>query len=85
MQDALIDRKAEEMQRYADHNEIGNFFVYIKAVYVLRTKGTAPLFSSNRPTSPTEKFEILKSRLEHFRTARPQSDASIDLLPPAET
>ncbi|BHF75979.1 hypothetical protein SprV_0501907700 [Sparganum proliferum] len=73
------------MRRYADHNEMGNFFAYIKAVYVLRTKVTAPLFSSDRQTSPTEKLEILERRLQHFRTARPQSDASIDLLPPVET
>ncbi|VDL99521.1 unnamed protein product [Schistocephalus solidus] len=67
MQDAWMIRKAEEIQGYADHNEMKNFFKAIKAIYDPRKKGTAPLLSSDGTTLLTEKSQILKRWAEHFR------------------
>ncbi|BHF70339.1 hypothetical protein SprV_0301338900 [Sparganum proliferum] len=89
MQDARTDRKAEEIQGYADRNEWKNFFAAIKAVYGAPTKGTAPLLSAEGSTLLTEKTQILQRWAEHFRGVlnRPSaiSDAAIDRLPQVET
>uniref|UniRef100_A0A183THD9 Uncharacterized protein n=1 Tax=Schistocephalus solidus TaxID=70667 RepID=A0A183THD9_SCHSO len=60
MQDAWMIRKAEEIQGYADRNEMKNFFKAIKAIYGPCIKGTAPLISSDGTTLLTEKSQILK-------------------------
>ncbi|VDM00944.1 unnamed protein product [Schistocephalus solidus] len=67
IQDAWMVRKAEEIQEYADRNEIKNLFKAIKAIYGPRIKGTAPLLSSAGTTLLTEKSQILKRWAEHFR------------------
>nr|VZI08056.1 unnamed protein product [Spirometra erinaceieuropaei] len=66
MQDAWTARKAEEIQGYADRNELKNFFSAIKAVYSPPTKGTAPLLSVYGNTLLTEKTQILQRWAEHF-------------------
>ncbi|VDM05597.1 unnamed protein product [Schistocephalus solidus] len=82
MQDAWMIRKAEEIQGYADRNEMKNFFKAIKAIYGPCIKGTAPLLSSDGTTLLTEKSQILKRWAEHFRNV---SDAAIDRLPQVDT
>uniref|UniRef100_A0A183TJ57 Uncharacterized protein n=1 Tax=Schistocephalus solidus TaxID=70667 RepID=A0A183TJ57_SCHSO len=47
MQDAWMIRKAEEIQGYADRNEMKNFFKAIKVSYGPCFKGTAPLLNSD--------------------------------------
>ncbi|VDM04202.1 unnamed protein product [Schistocephalus solidus] len=47
MQDAWMIRKAEEIQGYADRNEMKNFFKAIKAIYGPRMKGTASLHNTS--------------------------------------
>ncbi|VDM04313.1 unnamed protein product [Schistocephalus solidus] len=65
MHDAWMVRMAEEIQGYADRNEIKNF---IKAIYGPCIKGTAPLLSSDGTTLLTEKSQIWKRWAEHFRS-----------------
>ncbi|VDL92010.1 unnamed protein product [Schistocephalus solidus] len=85
MQDAWIIRKAEEIQGYADRNEMKNLFKTIKAIYGPCIKGTVPLLSSDGTTLLTEKSHILKRWAEHFRSVLNCSsaiyDVAIDRLP----
>ncbi|VDL94700.1 unnamed protein product [Schistocephalus solidus] len=89
MQDAWMIRKAEDIQRYADRNEMKNFFKAIKAIYGPCTKGTAPLLSSDGTTLLTEKSQILKRCAEHFLSVLNCSSAisyaAIDRLPQVDT
>ncbi|VDL90299.1 unnamed protein product [Schistocephalus solidus] len=84
MQDAWMIRKAEEIQGYADRNEMKNFFKAMKAIYGPCIKGTAPLISSHTTTLLTKKSQILKRWAEHFRNvlnfSSAISDAVIDRL-----
>ncbi|VDL92059.1 unnamed protein product [Schistocephalus solidus] len=79
---------AEEIQGYADRNEMKNFFKAIQAIYGPCIKGTAPLLSSEGTTLLTEKSQILKRWAEHFRSvlncSSAISDAAIDRLPQAD-
>ncbi|VDL94054.1 unnamed protein product [Schistocephalus solidus] len=85
MQDAWIIRKAEEIQGYADRNEMKNFLKAIKAIFSPCIKGTAPLLSSECTTLLTEKSQILKRWDEDFRSVLNYSSAiyysAIDRLP----
>ncbi|VDL95423.1 unnamed protein product [Schistocephalus solidus] len=89
MQDAWGIRKAEEIQGYADRNEMKNFFKAIKAIYGPCIKGSAPLLSSDGTTLLTEKSQILKRWAEHFRNvlngSSSISDAAIVRLPQVDT
>nr|VZH95499.1 unnamed protein product [Spirometra erinaceieuropaei] len=89
MQEALMARKAEKTQGYANRKEWRNFLVTIKAVYSPTAKGTAPLPSANGSTQLTEQTKILHRWTEHFRGVlnRPSiiSDAAITHLPQVET
>ncbi|VDM05301.1 unnamed protein product, partial [Schistocephalus solidus] len=81
MQDTWMIRKAEEIQGYADHNEMKSVF---KAI-----KGTAPLLSSDSTTLLTENSQILKRLAKHFRSVLNFSSAisvaAIDRLPQVDT
>ncbi|BHF60712.1 hypothetical protein SprV_0100367800 [Sparganum proliferum] len=59
VQDAWMARKAEEILRYADHNEWVNSST-MKAVYGPPYKATAPLLSADESTLLTEKTQILQ-------------------------
>ncbi|VDM05690.1 unnamed protein product [Schistocephalus solidus] len=89
MQDAWMVCKAEEIQRYAECNEMKNFFKAIKAIYGPCIKGTAPLLGSDGTKLLTEKSQILKRWAEHFRSAlncsSAISDAVMDRLPQVYT
>ncbi|VDL88733.1 unnamed protein product [Schistocephalus solidus] len=84
MQDALMIRKSEEIQGYADRNEMKNFFEAIKAIYGPFIKGTASLLSSDGTTLLTKKSQILKRWAEHFgrvlTCSSAISDADIDRI-----
>ncbi|VDL97984.1 unnamed protein product [Schistocephalus solidus] len=86
MHDTWMILKAEEIQGYAYHNEMKNFF---KAIYGPWIKGTAPLLSSDGTTLLTEKSQILKCWAEHFRSvlncSSAISDAATDRLPQVHT
>ncbi|VDL95045.1 unnamed protein product [Schistocephalus solidus] len=86
MQDAWMIRKAEGIQGYVDRNEMKHFF---KAIYNPCIKGTAPLLSCDGTTLLTEKSQILKHWVEHFRSllncSSAISDAVIDRLPQVDT
>ncbi|VDL85261.1 unnamed protein product [Schistocephalus solidus] len=88
-QGAWVIRKAEEIQGYADRNEMKNLFKAIKAINGPRIKGTAPLLSSDRKTLLKEISQILKRWAEHFRSvptcSSAISDAAIDQLHQVET
>ncbi|VDM03028.1 unnamed protein product [Schistocephalus solidus] len=85
MQDAWMIRKAEEIQGYADRNEMKNFFKAIKAIYGPCIKGNAPLLSSDGTTLLTENSQILKRWAKHFERvlncSSAISDDAIDRLP----
>ncbi|VDL92677.1 unnamed protein product [Schistocephalus solidus] len=89
MQDALMVRRAEEIQGYVDCNEMKNFLKAIKAIYGPCIKGTAPSLSSNGTTLLTEKSEILKPWAEHFKSvlncSLAISNTATDRLPQVET
>ncbi|VDM04794.1 unnamed protein product [Schistocephalus solidus] len=89
MQDAWMIRKAEEIQGYADRNDLKNFCKAITAIYGPYIKGTAPLLRYNGITLLTEKSKILKHWAEHFRSvlncSSGNSDASTDRLPQVDT
>ncbi|VDM06138.1 unnamed protein product [Schistocephalus solidus] len=84
MQDAWMIRRAEEIQRYVDRNEMRNVFKANKAIYGPCIKGTTPLLSTEKTTLLTEKLQILKRWAEHFRSvlncSSAISDAVIDRL-----
>ncbi|VDL91674.1 unnamed protein product [Schistocephalus solidus] len=65
MQDAWTDQKSEEIQGYADRNEMKTFFKAIKAVKGSCIKRTAPLLSSDSTTLLIEKSQILKHWAKH--------------------
>ncbi|VDM03763.1 unnamed protein product [Schistocephalus solidus] len=89
MQDTWMIRKAEEIQGYADRNEMNNFFKAIKAIYGPCIKGSAPLLSSDGTTLLREKSQILKRWVEHFINVLTCSsaitDAAIDRLHQVDT
>ncbi|VDL91915.1 unnamed protein product [Schistocephalus solidus] len=78
-------RKTEEIQGYADRNEMKNFFKVIKTIYGPCIKGTAPLLSSEVTTLLTEESQIMQRWVEHLRSVltclSAISDAAIDRLP----
>ncbi|BHF63381.1 hypothetical protein SprV_0200637300 [Sparganum proliferum] len=84
MQDAWTARKAEEIQEYADRNELKNFFSAIKVVYGPPTKGTAPLLSADGSTLLAEKTLILHFRgvLNHHFTKWRQTRTSTFAISP---
>ncbi|VDL93010.1 unnamed protein product [Schistocephalus solidus] len=86
---AAGEAKRLEIEGYADHNIMQNFFQAIKAIYGPCYKGTAPLLSSDGTTLLTEKSQILKRWAELLRSvlncSSAISDAAIDRLPQVDT
>ncbi|VDL87541.1 unnamed protein product [Schistocephalus solidus] len=89
MQDARMDHKPDKSQGYAGHNEMENILKAIKASYGPCIKGTTPQLRSDGTTFLTEKSQIRKRWLEHFRSFRyfssAISDDAIDRLPHEDT
>ncbi|VDM02800.1 unnamed protein product [Schistocephalus solidus] len=78
MRDAWMVREAEEIQGYADLNEMKNIVKVSKASYGPCIKGTTPLLNSNRTTLLTKKSEVLA---EHFNIPQLNTNNDLDLPP----
>ncbi|VDL88712.1 unnamed protein product [Schistocephalus solidus] len=89
MQDAWMVRTAEEIQAYADRNEMKILFKAIKVIYGHCIKRTAPRLSSDGTTLLMEKSTFLKCWAEHFISVLNGSsaiaEAAIDQLPQVDT
>ena len=84
MQDSWLSKRADEIQSYADRNDM-KFFDAPKTVYGPQSSGTEPLLSADGTSFLTEKEAILKRWAEHSDGVlnRPSSinDAAINRLP----
>ena len=89
LQDAWLSCKADEIQGYADTNDMKNFYHGLKEVYGPSTSGTSPLLSADGSTLITDKEKILERWAEHFDSVlnRPSAinNAAIDRLPQVPT
>ena len=66
MQDSWLSARADEIQRYADMNNMKNFYGSIKEVYGPNSSGSSPLLSANGIKLISEKNKILKRWTKHF-------------------
>ena len=66
MQDQWWERKAEEVQHFADTNNSKQFFSAIKTIYGPSKSGTTPLLSSDGTTLIKDKQGINNRWKEHF-------------------
>ena len=66
MQDSWLKQKAEEIQNYADKNDIKRFYDAIKTVYGPQPVSSYPLLSADGQKLLTEKVHILDRWAEHF-------------------
>ena len=85
MQDSWWDRKADEVQRYADLNYSKEFFSSLKAVYGPQRPSTTPLLSADGKTLLKDKDSITQRWREHFCTLlnRPSTvdSSALDAIP----
>ena len=85
MQDSWLNNKVDEMQDFADRNDMKNFYDNLKEVYGPTTSGSSPLHSADGSTLITDKEKILKRWAEHFDSVlnhpSTNSDEAIDWLP----
>ena len=66
MQDSWLSKKADDIQNYADKNDMKNFYDGIKEIYGPTSSGTSPLLSADGSTLITDKDKILERWAEHF-------------------
>ncbi|KAJ1203180.1 hypothetical protein NDU88_006973 [Pleurodeles waltl] len=66
MQDSWLNRKAVEIQKYADSNNSKCFYNALKTIYGPQSPGTSPLLSADGSTLLNDKNAILKRWAEHF-------------------
>ena len=66
MQDSWLKQKAEEIQNYADKNDMKRFYDAIKTVYGPQPASSSPLLSADEQKLLTEKAHILDRWAEHF-------------------
>ena len=87
MQDTWLSNKADEIQGFADRNDIiiKSFYNGLKDVYGPTASGASPLLSADRSTLITDKEKILDRWVEHFYGVlnRPSviNNDAIDRLP----
>ena len=85
MQDSWLSAKADEIQSFADRNDMKNFYSSLKEIYGPTSSGSFPLLSADGTALITEKDKILERWAEHFHGVlnRPSSinDAAIARLP----
>ena len=88
MQDSWLRKKADELQSFADRNDMKKFFDALKTVYGPQSSGTTPLLSADGSSLLTDKEAFLKRWAEHFDGVlnRPSSinDEAINRLPQVE-
>ena len=89
MQDAWLSKKADEIQGFADKNDMKNFYSGLKEIYGPTTSGTSPLLNIDGTALITDKEDILKRWAEHFDSVlnRPSviNDEAINRLPQIPT
>ena len=82
------EKKADEIQSFADRKDMKKFFDALKTVYGPQSSGTIPLLSADGTSLLTDKEAILKRWAEHFDGVlnRPSSinDEAINRLPQVE-
>ena len=66
MQDSWLSNKADEIQGFADRNNMKNFYDGLKEVHGPTTSGSSPLLSADGSTLITDKEKILERWAEHF-------------------
>jgi len=85
MQDSWLNKKADEIQAYADRHDMKNFYAGLKEVYGPAATGSCPLLSADGTTLITDKELILERWAEHFDSVlnRPSAinDEAINRLP----
>ena len=88
MQDSWLSKTADEIQSFADRNDMKKFFDALKTVYGPQSSGTTPLLSADGTSLLTDKEAILKRLAEHFDGVlnRPSyiNDEAINRLPQVE-
>ncbi|XP_072166150.1 uncharacterized protein [Diadema setosum] len=86
MQDAWFSDKADEIQSYADRNDMKNFYGALKTVYGPISPGWSPLLIADGNVLITDQKKVLERWAEHFRSVlnRPSviSEEAIARLPP---
>ena len=88
LQDAWFSKKAEEIQGYADSNNIKLFYDSLKTLYGPQSSGSSPLLSADGTQLLSEKKQILERWAEHFNQVlncpAAINDEAIDRLPQVE-
>ena len=67
MQEVLYSKKADEIQSYADSNNMKDFYASLKSVYGPQPSGSSPLLSSDGNSIITDRSKILDRWAEHFQ------------------
>ena len=62
----LAEKKADEIQSFADRKGMKKFFDALKTVYGPQSSGATPLLSADGTSLVTDKEAILKRWTEHF-------------------
>ena len=62
----LAEKKADEIQSFADRKDMKKFFDALKTVYGPQSSGTTPILSADGTSLLTDKEAILKRWAEHF-------------------
>lgn len=85
MHDSWLCKKADEIQIYADRNNMKNFYDGFKEIYGPTPSKSSPLLNVDESTILTNKDVILRRWAEHFKSVlnRPSTiiDEAIDCLP----
>lgn len=68
MQNTWLRQKADEIQCYADCNDMKRFYDSVKTLYGPQPTSSSPLLSADGATLLTEKSEILERWAEHFES-----------------
>ena len=88
MQDSWLRKKTEEIQSFADRNDMKKFHDALKTIYGPKSSGATTLLSADGNTLLTDKEAILERWAEHFNSVlnRPSSinQDAIDRLPQIE-
>ena len=66
MQDKWLSEKADEIQFYADRNDLKNFYSALKTVYGPTSSVSSPLFRADGNILITDKEKVLERWAEHF-------------------
>ena len=66
MRDKWLNKKANEIQCFADRNDFKNFYSALKTVYGPTLSGSSSLFSTDGNVLITDKEKVLERWVEHF-------------------